>query len=194
MLCKAQSMHCYSWVNFTYLGQVKTRCKTCMMTSSNGLIFRVTGHSCGEYTSPLWIPHKGQWRRALMFSLICVWVNGWVNKREAGDLRRYRAHCDVTVMEYVFCNLWNNLACWELTPVAYFTRCVACTFRIVYHKMYFSDQRHDFMYRNFFWSGHPVCWRFGASDFPASNSAFIRGRQLVSFRLQNRLHLPEHQI
>ena len=42
--------------------------------------------------------HKGQWRGALMFSLICVWINGWVNNREAGDLRRYRSHCDVTVM------------------------------------------------------------------------------------------------
>ena len=33
-------------------------------------------------------PHKGQWCGALMFSLICVWINGWVNNREAGDLRR----------------------------------------------------------------------------------------------------------
>ena len=29
---------------------------TCMMTSSNGSIFRVTGHLCGEFTGPLWIP------------------------------------------------------------------------------------------------------------------------------------------
>ena len=43
-------------------------------------------------------PHKGQWRGALMFSLICVWINGWVNNREAGDLRRQRAHYDVIVM------------------------------------------------------------------------------------------------
>ena len=43
-------------------------------------------------------PHKGQWRRALMFSLICIWINGWVNNRKAGDLRRYRAHYEVTVM------------------------------------------------------------------------------------------------
>ena len=62
----------------------------CMMTSSNGNIFRVTGHLCGEFTG-----HKGQWRGALMFSLICVWINGWVNNREAGDFRRYHAHCDV---------------------------------------------------------------------------------------------------
>ena len=36
--------------------------------------------------------------RSLMFSLICVWINGWVNNGEAGDLRRYHAHYDVTVM------------------------------------------------------------------------------------------------
>ena len=29
-------------------------------------------------------PHKGQWRGALTFSLIYAWINGWVNKREAG--------------------------------------------------------------------------------------------------------------
>ena len=33
-----------------------------------------------------------------MFFYICVWINGWVNNREAGDLRRYRAHYGVTVM------------------------------------------------------------------------------------------------
>ena len=27
-----------------------------MMTSSNGNIFRITGHLCGEFTSPQWIP------------------------------------------------------------------------------------------------------------------------------------------
>ena len=33
-----------------------------------------------------------------MFSLICTRINGWVNNGEAGDLRRYRVHYDVTVM------------------------------------------------------------------------------------------------
>ena len=68
------------------------------MTSSNGNIFRVTGHLCGEFTGLRWIPRKGQWRGALMFSLICAWINLWVNNRKAGDLRRYRAHYDVIVM------------------------------------------------------------------------------------------------
>ena len=52
----------------------------------------------GMHRSPVNSPHKGQWRGALMVSLICVWINGWVNNREAGDWRRYRAHYDVTVM------------------------------------------------------------------------------------------------
>ena len=43
-------------------------------------------------------PHKGLWRGSLMFSLICAWINDWVNNREACDLRRHRAHCDVIVM------------------------------------------------------------------------------------------------
>ena len=33
-----------------------------------------------------------------MFSLICVWINDWVNNSEAGDLRRHRGHYDVNVM------------------------------------------------------------------------------------------------
>ena len=37
-------------------------------------------------------------RGALIFSLICIWINSWVNNREAGDLRRHRAHHDVVVM------------------------------------------------------------------------------------------------
>ena len=52
----------------------------------------------GIHRSPVKSPHKGQWHGALMFSLICIWINGWVNNREAGDLKRYRAHYDVIVM------------------------------------------------------------------------------------------------
>ena len=52
----------------------------------------------GTHRSPVTSPHKDQRRGALMFSLICTWINGWVNNREAGDLRRHRAHYDVTVI------------------------------------------------------------------------------------------------
>ena len=51
----------------------------------------------GIYRSPANSPHKGQWRGALMFSLICAWTNSWTNKGDAGDLRGHRTHDDVTV-------------------------------------------------------------------------------------------------
>ena len=53
----------------------------------------------GNSPVPVNSPHKGQWRGALMFSFICVWINDWVNNREAGDLRRHRGHYDVNVMK-----------------------------------------------------------------------------------------------
>ena len=52
----------------------------------------------GIHRGPVNSPHKGQWRGALMFTLICTRIIGWVNNRETGDLRRYRTHYDVTVM------------------------------------------------------------------------------------------------
>ena len=100
-----------------------TRLRQCMMTSSNGNIFRVTGHCAGNSPGPVNSPHKGQWRGALMFSLICAWINAWVNNREAGDLRRHCGHYDVNEMaseqkhiifmtwyKIVVCSMW----CWTV--------------------------------------------------------------------------------
>ena len=42
----------------------------------------------GIHRSPVNSPYKGQWHGALIFCLICVWINGWVSNGEAGDLRR----------------------------------------------------------------------------------------------------------
>ena len=79
-----------------------------MMMSSNANIFSVTGHLCREFTGHQWTPYtKGQWRGALTFSLICAWINGWVNNHEAGNLRCHCAHYDVTVMTYP-CQAYGN--------------------------------------------------------------------------------------
>ena len=43
--------------------------------------------------------------RSFDFSLICAWINGWVNNHEAGDLRRHLSHYDVTVMRYIHVKL-----------------------------------------------------------------------------------------
>ena len=58
--------------------------------------------------------YKGHWRGALMFSLICIWINGWVNNRKAGDLRRYRAHYDVTIMHLMKLCVEFNLIIYEM--------------------------------------------------------------------------------
>ena len=52
----------------------------------------------GIHRSPMNSLHKGQWHGALMFSLISSSINGWVNNREAGDLRCHCAPYDLTVM------------------------------------------------------------------------------------------------
>ena len=79
-----------------------------MMTSSNGNISALLVLCEG---SPVNSPHKGQWRVALMFSLIRAWTNGWANNRDTGDLRRYRADCDVSVISTVvsaLLQLWTD--------------------------------------------------------------------------------------
>ena len=68
------------------------------VTSSNGNIFRVTGHLCGEFTGHRWIPRTKAGDAELWSFLWSAWMNGWVNNGEAGDLRRHRAHYDVIVM------------------------------------------------------------------------------------------------
>ena len=62
----------------------------------------------GIHRSPVNSPHSGQWRGALMFSLICAWINGWVNSRQVGHLRRHRAHYDVTVMVVTHMIRWQK--------------------------------------------------------------------------------------
>ena len=49
--------------------------------------------------------HKGQWRGTLMFSLICAWINCWVNNYEAGDLSRHRVRYDAIVFSILIYNI-----------------------------------------------------------------------------------------
>ena len=70
------------------------------------------------HRSPVNSLHKGQWRGTLMFSLICVWINRWVNNGEAGDLRCHHAHYDITVMHHLStCSSWiySTDVCFELS-------------------------------------------------------------------------------
>ena len=58
----------------------------------------------------MYSPHKGQWRSCLMFTLICAWINGWVNNHEVGDLRRHRAHYDFIAMVYTVSGPWGPVS------------------------------------------------------------------------------------
>ena len=64
----------------------------------------------GIHRSPVNSSHKGLWRGALMFSLICTRINDWVNNREAGGLGRNRAHYDVIVMANKITTGWQLVA------------------------------------------------------------------------------------
>ena len=64
----------------------------------------------GIHRSPENSPHKGKWRGALMFSLICAWTNGWANIRDAGDLRRRRTNYGITVMTNLVCMDYFDLS------------------------------------------------------------------------------------
>ena len=72
--------------------------KSMMMTSSNENISALLSLCVGNSPVTMNCPHKGKWPGALMFSLNCAWINGWVNNLESGDLRRHRAQYDVIVM------------------------------------------------------------------------------------------------
>ena len=71
----------------------------------------------GIHRSPVNSPHKGQWRGALMFSLICAWINGWVNNGEACDFRRHGAYYDVILMIMVKCFFPSKMMLHSVTLV-----------------------------------------------------------------------------
>ena len=66
----------------------------------------------GIHRWPVNSPHKGLWRGALMFSLICAWMDGWVYHRESGDLRCHSAHYDVKVMTENFLYMIKSCLSW----------------------------------------------------------------------------------
>ena len=87
----------YNRLSYT-VNWFSSKTENTMMTSSNENIFRISGPLRGIHRWPLDPHHEGHGGRALMFSLIYAWTNSWVNNRDAGDLKRDRAHHDVSLM------------------------------------------------------------------------------------------------
>ena len=56
--------------------------------------------------------------RSFDISLTCAWTNRWVNNRDAGDLSRRRARCDITVMLLrVFWGVLTRLRQYKACPI-----------------------------------------------------------------------------
>ena len=108
-------------------------------------------------------PHKGQWRGALMFSLICARINDWVNNREAGDLRRYRSHYDVSVM---WIQIWVVKIPFVFNEVIdlHMPRQLSCRNMcksMTWFNHYYSQYNHhltssDYEFTDHWWNGSPI--------------------------------------
>ena len=80
----------------------------CIMTmSSNGNIFRVTGPLCGEFTGHRFIPRTKASVAELWYFLWSALDKRLCKQSWVCDLRRYRAHYDVTVMMDCF---WSDFS------------------------------------------------------------------------------------
>ena len=102
-----ETMHCtpcYNWVhNAWWRHQMETFSALLALCAGNSPV-------TGEF------PSQGQWRGALMLSL--AWINGWLNNRKAGDLRRHRVHYDVSVMKCLISptHLWRRCQTDSIPP------------------------------------------------------------------------------
>ena len=185
-----------------------------MMTSSNGNIFRVTGYFCGEYRSPVNSPHKDQWRGALMFSSIYVWINDWVNYREAGDLRSYRTHYDVMVMVLQFkCDITVNIHIYKINYMPKYCQihslmygmmlltwcegtpdnkkdCVKLNITKIWHKLVSCEawKPHGFVYQQ----GELRHWLY--NRYNGYNVDIISVRQYYALGMQYLIHTHEWSI
>ena len=83
----------------------------------------ITGHQ--------WIPLKGQWLEALIFSSICASTNGWANNRDTGDVTRYSAHQNVTEMlpDKTFQSQWSLHVSHPVCQTRYMG-CVRCKYNM----------------------------------------------------------------
>ena len=75
------------------------------METSSALLATCAGNS----SVPSEFPTQSSVTRSFDGFFLSVWINGWVNNREVGDLRRYRAHYDVTVMNIEHMTNMSNM-------------------------------------------------------------------------------------
>ena len=72
-----------------------------------------------EFTGHRWNPRtKASDAELGCFLWSAPWINGWINNRKSGDLRRHRGHYDVNVMSE---GINPNSAKWKLSPAVNLT-------------------------------------------------------------------------
>ena len=104
-----------------------------MMTSSNGNIFSVTGHLCGELTGTRWIPHKRPVTRSfdVLFALrpnkrLSKQLWGWWFETQSRPLWRHRnmVHIKASHVQIFMCiyNLNEDIIyiCFHITNIKWF--------------------------------------------------------------------------
>ena len=91
MIIRVRSQEGHSVSYLRQLNWLASSSSSHIMASSKGSIFRVAGFYVAN--SPANSPHKGQWRGALMLSLMCAWIN---------KQRRRRG------FDAPFCSLWYH--------------------------------------------------------------------------------------
>ena len=98
----------------------------------------------GIHRSPVNSLHKGQWRGALIFYLICAWINGWVNNREAGDLRLHYSHYDVNVMPLQSTTLYKTCTQLEAShKLNTFPLMYQVVLQLIWQPLQWRHNRHD---------------------------------------------------
>ena len=103
----------YNFHNFWW--GIRQMCN--MMTSSHRNIFPATGQLCGNSPVIRWIPAERPVTRSFgVFPDLLLNKRFWINNGEAGDLRLYRAHYDVIVMDWWF--KYRTLAHHVMIPLA----------------------------------------------------------------------------
>ena len=84
-------------------------------------------------------PALRPWRGTLMFSLICPWTNGWISNRDAGDLKRHRAHCVTFSNEKV---VFTQKVYWSVYYSKPVDRCMGKFIDIQEYEVYFPRLPH----------------------------------------------------
>ena len=155
------------------------------MASSNENIFRVTGLCAGNSPVTGEFPAQRPVTRALMFSLICAWINSWVNNGDAGNLRSHRSHYDVIVM--IPCDMVG-------TPTTSVMKVWAETTYLQYNHHITQCSDNIIITRNAIWHGddviiRPVTYVFSAQELCQGSDELGIGKFLCFYNVYTKMSL-----